>query len=148
MATFAFLFLPKYLLDKPYIVEYNSRDSQFISDADYICKKSFFEVRIQTKDIYEGYLQDKAEVETVCMKITEEIGGTRREDEMYDWLLEGTTASESSLEENESESLVSRLSELYQISNLISIVKLSMSVLLSGHFKIQIRFSQPTLSEI
>ena len=34
---------------------------------------------------------------------------------MYDWLLEGTTASESTLEENESESFVRRLSELYQV---------------------------------
>ena len=34
---------------------------------------------------------------------------------MYDWLLEGTAASESTLQENESESFVSRVSELYQI---------------------------------
>ena len=60
-------------------------------------------------------MQDIAEMEMISTEIASEVIGTRRINEMYDWLLEGTTASESTLEENESESFVSRLSELYQV---------------------------------
>ena len=116
--TLAISFVPAFFLENSgywnHTVRYRTKDDTLTIETNIECKRNFYELRTQTKDIYEGYMEEKALTQEKCDVINTELEWNEEKlVELYQYLLEGTDISMARF--NSDEALFENVSEIYTI---------------------------------